>query len=278
MAMVFVTLLATNAYALRVLWNVDIHQNKFLEGANDFHVTGTLESGPPEPPEMVAHMDGPFTDFSNTITPVGENTPFYNFTADWSDPTGGGYIPFCSWIHLGLEFDETCHNIGYWLQGWWTRDGDDPDFSPMYGFKVEDLAPQQTITIQNASDVYTELIQMDLAILPAGSPFPLEDLNAAYFAAHPEFPWMPVLITTPISMSGNGSEFTVNIEEVMGRPLGWGELLVSRQYSSYEGGSTDYFWNFEIHGAHIPEPGTIVMIALGALGVLGSMRRLRNRN
>ncbi|MFH1550454.1 MAG: PEP-CTERM sorting domain-containing protein [Planctomycetota bacterium] len=281
-----VTLLATNAYALRVAWNVDIHQDKFLDGANDFHIEGVLESGEPwpgteDPPELISHIDGPFTTFNSSITEAIGGRPFYDFGADWTVvdtniyPTG--YIPYCNWIHLGLEFDETCHNVGYWITGWWTQDGVDPAYNPMYGFRVEDLEPQQTITIQNASSVNTELIAMDLAILPASSPFLLEDLNADYFAAHTEFPWVEVPITQPIPMLGDGygidSFFDVSIEDVMGRRLGPSEILLSRQYSSYEGASTDYFWNFELHEAHIPEPGTLLLLAPALLGFAGLLRR-----
>lgn len=285
-AVVGVTLLATNASALRVAWNVDIHQDKFLDGANDFHIEGVLESGEPppgieDPPELIAHFDGPFTTFSYSITEAVGGRPFYDFSADWEDVDTdiypSGYIPYCDWIHLGLEFDETCHNVGYWIQGTWTQDGVDPVNNPMYGFRVEDQQILQTITIQNASEVDTEIISMDLAALPAGSPFPLEDLNADYFAAHPEFPWVEVYIPTPIFMSGDGegidSFFDVSIEDVLGRRLGPSEILLSRQYSSYEGASTDYFWNFELHEAHIPEPGTIVMIGCALVAMAGVVRR-----
>jgi len=276
MAILALTLLAGDGYALLVGWNVDIHQNKFLDGANDFHMTGVLEDGG-DGPSLLSHIDGPFTTFDYDIEEGSQGPPFYDFTADWNDVDTNmypsGYIPYCSWIHLGLEFDEECHNIGYWLRGTWTRDGIDPENSPMYGFKVDDLAPMQYIRIQNASYVPTELIQMDLAILPAGTEFPLSQLNAEYFAAHPEFPWFAVSIPTPVYMNGIDSFFDVYVEQVMGRPLGPSELLLSRQYSSYEGGSTDYFWNFEIHEAHVPEPATIVMIASGLMGLVAVARR-----
>jgi len=208
------------AYADRVAWNVDIHQNKFPGPndpsewpgfANDFHIWGILESGdaagnnPPTmatPPQVNFKTSGPngnptwqpqgqaFANFNSQIgnpvkrpLPPGApppQPPFYYFDANWS----GGQVPFCQWVHFGLEFDETCHNIGYWLQAVWTYTDPqgvehDPGGSPIYGFDVQDLAPEQYIQIQNASGVETTVKEMELLKLnkEEGAAFPLGLLN-----------------------------------------------------------------------------------------------------
>jgi hypothetical protein len=283
------------AYALRVAVNVDVHQNKFPDFANDFHIWGIVESGDHQgnnPPILVDHADDLFPNFNSVIggaptrpLPPGAppilNPPFYFFEGSWS----GANIPSCNWVHLGLEFDETCHNIGYWLQGVWTKDGVDPSGNPLYGFKVDDLGPQQTFTIQNASDVQTELLQMDLAVLAPGTDFPLQNLNADYFANNPDaVNWFTVDVSGGggsggTIMTGDGSEFEVDIESVLGRRLDFSEILISRQHSSYEGASTDYFWQFEMHEAHpIPEPTTICLMGFGILGLLGIVIRRHRKN
>jgi hypothetical protein len=282
------------AWALRVAWNVDVHQNKvFVDDqglvlpANDFHVLGLLESGDPQgnnPPQFVKQVNfytppanppvTAFNAFGSVITPSpnppnGRGLPWYDFSANWS----GGNVPFCTWVHFGLEFDETCHNIGYYLQAAWTRDGVDPGLSPIYGFKVDDLSANQTFTLQNYSDVSTTLKEMGLLVLPAGTPFPLEDLNTAYFDAN-AYDWHSVTLPADgLAMAGNGSEFEVDIASVIGRRLGPGEILISRQGST---ASEDMHWQYELHEAHpIPEPLTLAGLGLGIMGLVGYVRRRR---
>jgi hypothetical protein len=121
-----VLLLASQpTYGLRVGWNVDIHQNKFTDGANDFHIWGILESGDPDgtnPPTLTGQVnfrtsgpDGippwepganpaletfnpqignpitrslpPLCPFQDPVLP-----PFYYFEASWSTT---GQFPYC---------------------------------------------------------------------------------------------------------------------------------------------------------------------------------------
>ena len=277
------------AYALRVAWNVDVHQNKFADFANDFHVWGVLESGDELgncPPTFVGEVNflipptapptQAFPTFSQTITPSAggmwpPGLPFYDFTANWS----GANIAHCQWVHFGLEFDEACHNVGYWLQAAWTRDGVDPGLSPIMGFRVEDLAPTQTFTLQNYSDVEIHLTQVDVLVLPPGADFPLENLNYDYFEANPGYDWVPVTVPADTWLAGNGEEFQLNIEDVLGRRLGFSEILISRQRGEYSGSPTEEFWEFELHEAHIPEPLTMLAFGAGVVGLAGYVRRRR---
>ncbi len=138
--------------------NIDIHQdidNPDIE-PNDFHIEGRIESGLPigEPggggwgdwPTLLSHIDGDgnFPNFTYTIEADTSDTSqnWYIFRATWwSDTT----IPFCTVIHLGLEFELTCHNVIVDLKGWWTRNGQrvgtttvNKGYVPMIGFRVMD--------------------------------------------------------------------------------------------------------------------------------------------
>jgi hypothetical protein len=298
----------TPAQALVVGWNLDIHQGKNLPAGqlpNDFHIGGQLESGLPDgsnPPLFVSQVNwqvngpgGPpvpggikFNNFGQTITVTPTpGAPWYNFTADWTNPSVAE-VPFSTWMHFGLQFDETCHNIGYWLQGWWTKDGiQDPPFSPIYGFEVRDgiLEPEpQKIRIQNASGVTTTLQSMDLMVLNPGETFQLQNLTTDFFDTHPEWNgrWVHVpsalLPTTfPSGSPANDSFFDVFLTQVPGLgALPANGMLLAREFSSYTGGSVDNFWNYEMHGAHMPEPGAIVLIGTGLLAMgLGYIWRRR---
>jgi hypothetical protein len=317
------TLWASSTMALVVMWNTDIHQNKFgypndpipNNFANDFHIWGILESGLPDgsnPPILnqqinfqVTGPGGPpvvngiqFQTFTSQIgnpvnRPLPPNSPwppalppqppFYYFDANWSNPTAN--IPYCTWMHFGLSFDETCHNIGYWLQGVWTKNGVDPTQQPIYGFEVRDgilAAERQRITIQNASGVETVPLGMDLMVLaPAEvNTFPLQNLNTSFFDNHPEWNSRWVHVPTgmlPSHLVGDGgvnSFFDVYLDQ-LGLVIPPGGGLMAREYSSYQGGSTDYFWNYELHGAHMPEPGTLVMLTIAGIAMLLTFRRWR---
>lgn len=303
-----------SAYALRIGWNVDIHQNKFADYANDFHIWGILESGDEtgsNPPTFTSEVNfltsGPplwtpgataFENFNYQIGgaptrplppgspwpgPPDPEPPFYYFEGSWST---AGQIPYCQWVHFGLEFDEDCHNIGYWLQGVWTKDGIDPAGNPIYGFEVEDgilTGLPQRITIQNASGTETVPLQMDMMILSKeeGEAFPLGDLNTGFFDQNPEWNerWVavpPELL--PDVLPGDGgpdSFFDVFLEQVPGLgQLGPEEVLLARQHSEYYMSNPGWenFWQYEIHGSHIPEPVTLGLIALGAVGLIRRRR------
>jgi hypothetical protein len=320
-----VAAVCTPAYAaLRVGWNVDIHQGKFggptdpdpLNYANDFHIWGVLESwnvptittqvnfqttGPNGiPPWKIVPGGLAFENFVPRITdkpallvlpparplpplapPVTPGGPFYYFDANWST---AGQIPYCTWMHFGLEFEEAGFNIGYWLQGVWTKDGVDPLGQPLYGFEV--VHPEGggggggRIRIQNASGVPTELHQMDLMVLhdDEAKNFPLEDLNTDFFSNHEnEYQWVSVpsnLLPTTMLMGNGGPDsfFDVFFDAVPGLdPMVDGDVLLARQYSEYTGGSQDFFWQYELHG--VPEPATLSLLALSGLALLRRRRK-----
>ena len=299
------------------------------DAANDFHIWGVLESGLPDgsnPPTLSGNVNfqttGPngvppwkmmpveeggavFNTFNSQIgnpvtrpLPPGSPfpdpnfppaAPFYYFEGSWSNPNHP--LPFCTWMHFGLDFDETCHNIGYWLSAVWTKDGVDPAGNPIYGFEVRDgydgtspiPSEPQRITIQNASGVETEVQTMDLMILSnaEGLAFPLADLNTDFFDTHQDWNarWVHVptsLLPTHLLNGGGGidSFFDVFLDAVPGLGvLGPSEVLLSRQSSFYsEEGTDPMFWQYEIHEAHTPEPATLLSLLAG-WGLLAARRR-----
>ena len=213
-----------------------------------------------------------FDSFVNTVTPVSPTQgPIYDFTADWSKPTAN--IPCFTWMHIGLAVDETCNNIFAHLQAAWTKDGVDPGHAPIYGFEVRDglLTPEvQKIRITNDSGVYTKIDQMDLLVLSKeeGAAFSFENLNTDYFSHH-SYAWTSV----PSSMLPAGGVFDTNslfdVElGALGLTLGPSQVLLSRQLGEYTGGSTDHFWNFDLHTAHEPEPSTLVLLITAGISLL----------
>jgi hypothetical protein len=310
------------AHALRVAWNVDIHQGKFLDPnyANDFHIWGVLESwnvptitnkvnfqttGPGGiPPWQIIPVGSGgkwFENFGSRITdqpallvpparplppgapPINLGGPFYYFDANWKT---AGQIPFCTWMHFGLEFEEAGKNIGYWLRGVWTKDGVDPEGQPLYGFEVVHTAGGGggggRIRIQNASGVETEILQMDLMVLHGaqGQDFRLEDLNTDFFRIHAsEYQWasVPSALLPQKMLAGDGqsvdSFFDVFFDLVPGLgPMADGDVLLARQHSSYVESTGDPdFWQYELHG--VPEPATLSLLALGGLALLRRKRK-----
>jgi len=193
---------------------------------NDFHVEGLICSDNGIVPNLVMHIDGPFTNFSWSIVPAGLSDPcWYKFTADWWLPAGSVGIPYCTVIHLGLLFDVEAENVVIDLRGWWTLNGQPvgeipgiPPLGndgnvPLIGFDVEDwpVPPEgQVIRIGNGgviapptpAPIPIEILQMDLV------PFAPGELEAVLgpdwfnqlYAGGPQenLPWIPV-------QDGNGN-------------------------------------------------------------------------
>jgi len=297
-----------------------------LNYANDFHVWGVLESminppvllgqvnfqttGPVGPPPWAPVIPGlSFENFNSRITdqpallvpparplpvpappsppvpPIIPGGPFYYFDANWST---AGQIPYCTWMHFGLDFWEDGHNIGYWLQGVWTKNGVDPVANPIYGFEVTDDVGQQKIRVQNASGTETSVTAMDVMRLsPAEvNTFLLADLNTNFFDENPEWNQRFVHVPTgmlPSSFGGTiigppeqtiASFFDVYLEVMLGGPLLPGEGLIARQHSTYlEPTGDPDFWQYELHGLEIPEPTSLAGVLIG-LGLLVRRRRV----
>ncbi len=280
---------------VRVGWNVDIHQGVVGWWANDFHIWGVLESwtvptltsnvnfettGPNGTPPWGIVPGGLYLEtFNHLITdnyvvpparplPAGAPVitaggPFYYFEGNWSTITT---IPYCHWIHFGLEFKESGCNVGYWLQGIWTQNGQDSLLvNPLYGFDVIDGGGGGggggRIRIQNASGIETYPIEMQMMVLHGaeGQIFPLENLNTSFFDNHPEWNsrWVSVpTMLIPSTLIGDGgpdSFFDVYFDMVPGLgPITPEDVLIARQHSTFnEPGSTQppEFWQYEIHGA-----------------------------
>ncbi len=169
--------------------NIDIRQD-IREDVNDFHIEGRIESGPDggdwsDLPVLLTHIDGDgnFPNFSYTIGPdpcdPGSQN-WYVFTADWWSPN---LIQYCTVLHLGLEFEVSCHNIIIDLFGWWTYNGQrvgttgvNGGFVPIPGFDVQDGIvghppdPAQVMRLQNGNlngqqepgEIPTEIVALDL--------------------------------------------------------------------------------------------------------------------
>jgi hypothetical protein len=188
--------------------NIDIHQDINDPGRepNDFHLEGLIKSGLPagvpggggwsDRPVLISHIDGDgnFPNFDCEISTVTSdpNENSYVFRADWWSDTD---ILYCTEIHVGLEFEVTCHNVISKTKGWWTRNGQrtgtsgvNKGFVPVPGFDVRDniLFPPdpvmpQTVRLQNGNldgepqqgEISTEIISLNLT---GSSPMMLHEL------------------------------------------------------------------------------------------------------
>ncbi|MCF7956337.1 MAG: hypothetical protein K9M75_11080 [Phycisphaerae bacterium] len=260
--------------------NIDVHQGNQDIVANDYHISGRIESGMPDgnwanPPVLVENVNGQapfiFPNFAYSITPDTSDPAvqnWYKFTAEWS----GLDVPYCTKIHLGLLFDVTCHNIIIDLVGWWTKDGVQISQEPIIGFDVQDgiltSTNRQTVRLKNGV-VPTEIVAMELVSLPPGTDVPFEQLREGTPLVE-GLPWIPLANERGIINDNNrfhiDSFFDVFVEiEIPGPPLEPGGvavmqpvriepggLLILRQNIPYidgQGIERDR-WFFEIHEAH----------------------------
>jgi hypothetical protein len=279
--------------------NIDIHQDIRDDEVNDFHIEGRIQSGPDggdwsDPPVLLSHIDGDgnFPNFNCTIehdsTDPCEN--WYIFKADWWTDTT---IPYCTVLHLGLEFEVSCHNVIIDLVGWWTRDGQrvgttgvNGGFVPIPGFDVQDdivghpPEPCQVMRLQNGNlngqqdpgEISTEIVALDLAglspveLVTVLGPNPFAELRVSgkqedlqWVAVENEFG--PISSTNPQDFPAD-SFFDVFLDPALDIihtvdpiVLEGGDFLIARQQLKFtnNSGEEDYRWVFEIHEAHEPE-------------------------
>jgi hypothetical protein len=210
------------AWAIQAGITLGVHQD-ILDPAywpNDFHIEGMICSHG-GPPTLLQHIDGPFTSFTNTVTPTSEEC-WYSFEATWALPPDQ-YLPYCTIIHLGLLFDVDSSNIIIDLVGWWTRDGapvgsiygglHNQGYVPLIGFDVEDTRGPQVLTIANGivpgppplpppgggtepppwppAPIPVEILQMDLVPFPAGEVPNFEGMTEG--GEQEGWPWIPLI-------------------------------------------------------------------------------------
>jgi hypothetical protein len=234
--------------------------------------------------------------------------PFYYFEANWwSDEN---CVEFCHWAHFGLKFEEQGQNVAYWLQGKWTAahgaeyaDGT----TPMLGFSISDgaggalrLGTGTIITPPEPPppvlpDGALSVSSLQLAALPVGADFPIENLGKSFFGESLNTPfvfggqtfnWSGNLTPTPQYLAPD-SFFDVFLESVAVPGTGGsqnfaqllpGQIILARQQLSYsfinlQTGlrQTDTFWQYELHGV-VPEPSSLVLLASAAIVLLSLAR------
>jgi len=274
--------------------NIDIHQDIQRTDVNDFHIEGRIESGSPvgvpggggwsKPPVLVNHIDDIFPNFRITIdkdlTDPAEN--WYIIKADWWTDTP---IPYCTILHLGLEFEATCHNVIIDIVGWWTSNGRKiPDSTngghvPIPGFRVEDRiagAPghePQSLRLQNGDadgepepgEISTKLVEMQLVgmtpieVREKLGPEPFKELRVGGLVEHLE--WRRVLDPSGAPIGPDNPHdfpadsffdvfFDIDVEG--GLTLNAGDILIMRQLQHFinNSGEQDFRWVYEIHEAH----------------------------
>lgn len=286
--------------------NIDIHQDiqdvpQFLP--NDFHVEGRIESGLPlgvpggggwsNPPVLISHVDGQFPIFSYIIThdTTDPAQNWYNFRADWSLPPGMLGIPYCTILHLGLEFQVTCHNIIIDLKGWWTLNGQpvnkgtNKGFIPIPGFDVQDnilSSPgnKQYMRMQNGNgngipepgEIEAQIVQIDLVSLSEEELYamlgaePFRELHESGRQAG--LLWVPVVDqqgmlisqTNPVPFMIDSFfdiflEVGTGIHPIHPVKINPGGFLIARERIKFINNSSEpeLRWVWEIHGAHQQE-------------------------
>jgi hypothetical protein len=223
--------------------------------------------------------------------PVGG--PFYYFEANWSSTQY--YVGYNDWAHFGLKFDENQANYGYWLQGKWTA-GNGAQYAeqntPIASFEVVD-GPSGYLRLQNGfnpeppgpTPVTLGLSAVQLAALPVGTNFDIDNLTNSFFDIHTEITWSANPIGPTPQYIAPSSFFDVFLESVAVPGAGGqtfanllpGQLLLARQQFTYPlvGGGTETFWEYQMHEVPlpVPEPSTIVMFVLMVGGLLAWWRR-----
>ncbi|HRX85015.1 MAG TPA: GEVED domain-containing protein, partial [Phycisphaerae bacterium] len=293
-------LAAAEASAIEAGINIDVHQDIVGPHPNGFLLTGRVESGAPlgepggggwsQPPALVDHVNGPFTNFAYAIVPdpadPGEN--WYLVTLQWDLPPETPGLPYCMPVHLGVLFDLTCHNVVIDVTGTWLLNGTpigigmNQGFVPVPGFLVNDR-PEQWLHLQNGNgngvpepgEIESRIVQMDVLSVPNRTelenllgPEPFQELNEGGLQA--ALPWVRVFKDgAPISESNPwyfnvDSFFDVFLDVPMPPvypewpvPIEPGGFLLAREKLEFmnNNGLIEQRWVWEYHEAHQADLG-----------------------
>jgi hypothetical protein len=230
-ALVF--LAPSSAPAIVVGTNLDIHQDIENQALwpNDFHVEGRVCSHG-SPPVVLDHVDGPFPNFSISITPdTVHGDCWYIVKVDWSGFPG--YIPYCTVLHLGIFLDVDSENVIADLVGWWTRDGRpipnggrNAGYLPTAGFLVVDYIGEpkppegQFLRLTNGNqdglpgpgEIPGQIVEMEVVPIPPGQleamlgPHPFQELRLG--GMQEMLPWIPLQNWMGPLNSANPQPFT----------------------------------------------------------------------
>ncbi|MBN1510631.1 MAG: hypothetical protein JXB13_01325 [Phycisphaerae bacterium] len=285
--------------------NVDIHQDVPVGTPlpNGFLMSGRLKSGLPlgmpggggwaQPPVLLDHVDGylpnVFPLFEYAIDPdySDPNENEYTFWCLWSDPFSVG-IPFRTTYHVGLLFDQNCHNVVIDVSGSWALDGIpigigmNGGWVPIPGFEIFEQEPPQTLHLRNGNangvvepgEIQTEIVQMDFVVIPSREelemllgPDPFRELWEG--GAQAALPWEAMFYgPEPISDSNpywfdvdsffdvffDGSSPVHPLDPIQ-IPLGGYVIVRERQLFWNNAGEMDYRWAWEFHEAHQADLG-----------------------
>jgi hypothetical protein len=251
--------------------NVDvIVQDPSQAPANDFHVTGTVQSAgavipmvdqvwvfaPPAPPNS---MNSAWLVTGYTVVQDPVNPDLFHFTVDYAVDqmaTPGAVLNPGDLLHFGIIMRVNTCNVMVNVNGYFTFNGARMGLPvPLTGFVVIDPAQpveEGMVQIHNNSEVPVEVTTLELCVL--SEPVPLEDMFSTGLGdpgtgpspGYPAADWedVPHFMMPPLQP---GEFFEIPLASV-GINLQPGQFLLMRGYQKEEGIATNSkipaaFWN-----------------------------------